>query len=77
LSENLFADAEDIPQVIHQLVGLSSVCWDSPPTGVFDTAQAAKAAIHALNRLNELGCGVDEIRPALRDALASWDDADG
>ena len=57
MSDNIFDECDDIPTLIHQLVGLSSVCWKGG-TGesVFDDALAAKAASHALTRLNELGC---------------------
>lgn len=55
MAENMFADVGDTRQLIYQLVGLSSVCWvDKPPTGVFDSMLACKAAEDALNRLNEL-----------------------
>ena len=56
MSDNLFKECDDIHQLIHQLVGLSSVCWVGGTTGEFDTTQALKAASHALTRLNELGC---------------------
>ena len=56
MSDNLFSDVEDIPQLIHQLVGLSSACWVGGTTGEFDTTSALKAAADALTRLNELGC---------------------
>lgn len=56
MSENLFANVDDIPQLIHELVGLSSTCWVGGTTGEFDTTLALKAASHALTRLNELGC---------------------
>ena len=57
MSDNIFDECEDIPTLIHQLVGLSSMCWQGG-TGdsVFDTTLATKAASHALTRLNELGC---------------------
>ena len=56
MSDNLFKECDDIHQLIHQLVGLSSLCWVGGTTGEFDTTQALKAASHALTRLNELGC---------------------
>jgi hypothetical protein len=57
MSDNIFDECDDIPTLIHQLVGLSSMCWQGG-TGdaVFDTVLAEKAASHALTRLNELGC---------------------
>ena len=53
----MFADAEDISQLIHQLVGAGSTCWIGG-TGdrEFWTAQAMKVAQDAITRLNELGC---------------------
>jgi hypothetical protein len=55
MSDNIFSACEDIPTLIHQLVGVSSTCWQGG-TGdaVFDTALATKTASHALTRLHEL-----------------------
>ena len=57
MSENMFAAAEDIPQLIHQLVGAGSTCWiGGTGDNEFWTAQARKVAEQAITRLNELGC---------------------
>ena len=57
MSENMFAAAEDIPQLIHQLVGAGSTCWiGGTGDSEFWTAQARKVAEQAITRLNELGC---------------------
>lgn len=65
MSENRFAEAEDIPQLIHQLVGAASTCWIGG-TGdrEFWTAEARKVAGEAITRLNELGrCGCVPVFP--------------
>ena len=57
MSENMFAAAEDIPQLIHQLVGAGSTWWiGGTGDSEFWTAQARKVAEQAITRLNELGC---------------------
>lgn len=57
MSENMFAAAEDIPQLIHQLVGAGSTCWiGGTGDSEFWTAQAMKVTQDAITRLNELGC---------------------
>lgn len=64
MSENRFAEAEDIPQLIYQLVGAASTCWIGG-TGdkEFWTAEARKVAGEAITRLNELGCGCVPVFP--------------
>ena len=57
MSENMFAAAEDIPQLIHQLVGAGSTCWiGGTGDSEFWTDEARRVASHAITRLNELGC---------------------
>ena len=57
MSENMFAAAEDIPQLIHQLVGAGSTCWiGGTGDSEFWTAEARRVASHAIARLTELGC---------------------
>lgn len=57
MSENIFDECDDIPTLIHQLVGAASTCWIGG-TGdrEFWTAEARRVASQALTRLNELGC---------------------
>ena len=55
MSDNLFADTDNIRQLIHQIVGLSSTCWVGGTGGLtFDSTLALKVADHALTRLAEL-----------------------
>ena len=63
-----FAEAEDVPQLIHQLVGAASTCWIGG-TGdrEFWTSEARKVASEAITRLNELGCGCVPVFPKAKD----------
>lgn len=70
MSENMFAAAEDIPQLIHQLVGAGSTCWiGGTGDSEFWTAQAMKVAQDAITRLNELGCRSVLMTDSLRDRV--------
>lgn len=51
---NRFADAQTISSVIYQAVGAASVCWETPPTGVFESERAKAIGDDALERINQL-----------------------
>lgn len=53
---NRFADAENVTELIYQLVGAGSGCWHGG-TGqaVFDDGEAARVAEAGIDRLIELG----------------------
>lgn len=54
--ENVFARAETIEEVIYQLVGAGSVCWESMTgTGIFDDERARRYASDACKRLEQFG----------------------
>lgn len=55
LPPNAFSVAVDTKEVLGQLAGYSSVCWDHPErAGVFRSEEAAKAVEDAYSRLQEL-----------------------
>jgi hypothetical protein len=43
--------AERAPEVLGQLAGRASMCWDPQPSGVFDSGQAVKAIEIAMSEL--------------------------
>lgn len=49
--ENRFDNASDIQEVLGQLAGAASVCWDPRPTGVFDSELASEFLDEALARI--------------------------
>lgn len=51
-----FDDAENVTELIHQLVGAGSTCWvGGTGDAEFDTTQALEVADAGINRLIELG----------------------
>jgi len=55
MGENRFADCTSVTELIYQLVGAASVCWENPGgAGIFDNAEASVTAREALYRLQEL-----------------------
>lgn len=53
---NRFEDAEDVTELIHQVIGAGSMCWENlSGAGVFDSTEAAKIGSDAVARLSELG----------------------
>lgn len=56
MSHNRFEQAEDIPALIHMVVGAGSMCWENPGgAGVFDDTEAREVAKQAIARLAEMG----------------------
>lgn len=52
---NRFHKAESVDQLLRQLVGAASMCWENPGgAGIFDTALALKVSEEAYERLGEL-----------------------
>ena len=55
MSKNRFADAADATELMHQVIGAGSMCWeDLSGAGVFDSTEAAKIAKEAVERFGEL-----------------------
>jgi hypothetical protein len=54
---NRFARAESASELLGQLAGAVSLCWEPRPTGVFDSAAASGFVDDALDRLVELTTG--------------------
>jgi len=54
MTTNRFADASTIEEVVGQLAGAASVCWEPKPTGVFDSTEASLCVDDALARIREL-----------------------
>jgi hypothetical protein len=53
---NRFEDAENVTQLMYQVVGAGSVCWENPGgAGVFDDKLAREVADQGIERLIELG----------------------
>lgn len=52
---NPFADVDSPLELLGLLAGAASLCWDPPPTGVFDAEQATQFVDAAMERLIELG----------------------
>lgn len=57
--KNIFRDSTDVKQLLGELAGFASVCWqqelvDNKYERVFDSERAAIAVDHAEARLNEL-----------------------
>lgn len=53
--ENAFHDVKDRKELLGQLAGAASVCWDDPGgAGVFHSEEASKFVKDALIRLDEL-----------------------
>jgi hypothetical protein len=50
-----FADCKTIDEVVFQVMGLASVCWENPSgAGVFDSETASTAGQAAVKRIKEL-----------------------
>lgn len=54
--QNIFRDSTDVKQLLAELAGFASVCWqqDKDNNRVFDSERASLAVDHAYSRLNEL-----------------------
>lgn len=51
-----FQSADNVTELIYQLVGAGSVCWENPGgAGVFDNGLAKQVAEAGIERLIELG----------------------
>lgn len=54
--KNLFAQAENPIQAIHQAMGAASMCWEKPEgAGVFDSDRAVDVTYNLILRLREMG----------------------
>lgn len=51
---NAFAKCETFEELLGQLAGAASVCWEPKPTGVFDSTQASSFVDQAHSRMIEL-----------------------
>jgi len=49
-----FADCTTVSELLGQLAGAASMCWDPRPTGVFDSVTASRYVDGALIRLARL-----------------------
>lgn len=53
--ENLFKDCNGIEELVGQLVGAGSMCWESVrAAGVFNAAQASRIVDDGVARLSQL-----------------------
>lgn len=50
----IFSEAKNVTELMYQIVGAASMCWDNG-TGVFDDESAKKIADEGIDRLIELG----------------------
>lgn len=58
-NDALFADAETPTELLGQLAGAASVCWENVgAAGVFDSERATALVDAALERLITLGWGI-------------------
>jgi hypothetical protein len=42
---------QSIAEIVGEVCGFVSVCWDPPPAGVFDSTRAAKAVEEAVHQI--------------------------
>lgn len=55
MAKNRFDEACDVHELVHQIIGAASMCWeDLTDAGVFDSTEAALVADDGLARLAEL-----------------------
>jgi len=52
---NPFHDCATIEEVMGQMAGAVSMCWDPRPTGVFESEEAAAFVDAAIARAKEIG----------------------
>lgn len=50
----LFDDAKTIEELIFQALGAASVCWDSVPSGVFDSTHAKEIGDEVVARIKQM-----------------------
>jgi hypothetical protein len=80
IHKNAFYDATDRKEVLGQLAGAASVCWDNPGgAGVFHSDEAQKLVEDAFVRLDEIEMDSHEqgTLRKVRDALMSTGVTDG
>ncbi len=53
-ANNTFADVHGVEQLLGELAGAASLCWDPKPEGVFESTRAAELVDHAVTRLSQL-----------------------
>lgn len=58
---NRFSDCSNIEELVHQLIGAGSMCWDQQPNGerIFDDAAAIKLANDGIEKLQHLIYGLE------------------
>jgi hypothetical protein len=52
---NRFDDVESVDELLGQMVGAASVCWENPGgAGIFDSTEAKKVVDEGLARLEQI-----------------------
>lgn len=77
---NPFADCDSIEEIVGQLAGAASMCWEPRPTGVFVSEEASAfvdAAVEAIRERIIGGFPTEDYKPGGRhyrtpEALAAW-----